>query len=130
MMKILSVIILSIWVNSCTTDTDDNNAPLIEANAIIYNNSLPADGCAEHISLIDSKGDKIKDVLPSEASSAMFKNLLDTEIAQLPKNTYTGNFQIPVVLTYKTTQEKGELICGWGNKSTVEIIEIVSIKRK
>lgn len=130
MMKILSVIILSIWVNSCTKDTDDNNAPLIEANAIIYNNSLPADGCAEHISLIDSKGDKIKDVLPSEASNAMFKNLLDTEIAKLQKNTYTGNFQIPVVLTYKTTPEKGELICGWGNKSTVEIIEIVSIKRK
>ncbi len=106
MIKILSVVILSVWVSSCTTDTDDNNAPLIEANAIFYHNSLPLDGCAEHISVIDSKGDKIKDVLPSEASSAMFKNLLNTEIAKLPENTHTGNFQIPVVLTYKITQKK------------------------
>ncbi|GAB2612215.1 hypothetical protein GCM10027035_05880 [Emticicia sediminis] len=129
-MKILSIITLSILVNTCISITEKDTSPVIETNAIIFNNNLPVDGCAEHISLIDSKGDKIKDVLPSEASSAMFKSLLNAEIAKLPENTYTGNIQISVVLTYKTTQEKGELICGWGNKSTVEIIEIVNIKRK
>lgn len=129
-MKMLSIITLSILVNTCTAITEEDTRPLIEANAVIFNNNLPVDGCAEHISLIDSKGDKIKDVLPTEASSAMFKSLLNTEIAKLPENTYTGNIRIPVILTYKATQEKGELICGWGNKSTVEIIEIVNIKQK
>lgn len=129
-MKMLSIITLSILVNTCISITEKDTSPVIETNAIIFNNNLPVDGCAEHISLIDSKGDKIKDVLPSEASSAMFKSLLNAEISKLPENTYTGNIQISVVLTYKTTQEKGELICGWGNKSTVEIIEIVNIKRK
>lgn len=117
-------------LETCTKIADEDTSPVIEANAIIFNNNLPVDGCAEHISLVDSKGDKIKDVLPTEASNAMFKNLLNAEIAKLPKDTYTGNIQIPVVLTYKTTPEKGELICGWGNKSTVEIIEIVNITRK
>jgi hypothetical protein len=129
-MKILSIITLSILLNTCSADTDENTAPLLEANAIVFNNNLPVDGCAEHISLIDSKGDKIKDVLPTEASNAMFKNLLKAEIAKLPENTYSGNIKIPVLLTYKATQEKGELICGWGNKSTVDIIEIVNITRK
>lgn len=129
-MKMLSIITLSILINTCAAITEEDTRPVIEANAVIFNNNLPVDGCAEHISLIDSKGDKIKDVLPSEASNAMFKSLLNAEIAKLPENTYTGNIQIPVVLTYKTTQEKGELICGWGNKSTVEIIEIINIKQK
>lgn len=129
-MKMLSIIMLSVLMNTCTTDAENNTVPLIEANAIIFNNNLPVDGCAEHISLVDTKGDKIKDVLPTEASSAMFKSLLKSEIAKLPENTYTGNIQISVVLTYKTTQEKGELICGWGNKSIVEVIEIINIKRK
>lgn len=129
-MKILLIIMLSFLVNTCTTDAEENKVPLIEANAIIFNNNLAVDGCAEHISLIDSKGDVIKSVLPTEASSAIFKSLLNDEAAKLPANTYTGNIQIPVVLTYKTTQEKGELICGWGNKSTVEIIEIVNITKK
>lgn len=126
----LSIILLSILVNTCTKEAEDNTAPLIEANAIIFNNNLPVDGCAEHISLIDAKGDKIKDVLPTEASSAMFRSLLNAEIAKLPENTYTGNLNIPVILKYKTTQEKGELVCGWGNKSTVEKIEIVNITKK
>jgi hypothetical protein len=129
-MKILSIIILSIMLRTCTIIADEDTSPVIETNAIIFNNNLPVDGCAEHISLVNSKGDKIKDVLPTEASNAIFKNLLNAEIAKLPKDTYTGNIQIPVVLTYKTTQEKGELICGWGNKSTVEIIEIVNVTRK
>lgn len=126
----LSIILLSVLVNTCTKESEDNTAPLIEANAIIFNNNLPVDGCAEHISLIDAKGDKIKDVLPTEASSAVFTNLLKAEIAKLPANTYSGNIQIPVILKYKTTQEKGELVCGWGNKSTVEKIEIVNITKK
>lgn len=129
-MKMLSIILLSVLVNTCTKESEDNTAPLIEANAIIFNNNLPVDGCAEHISLIDAKGDKIKDVLPTEASSAVFTNLLKAEIAKLPANTYSGNIQIPVILKYKTTQEKGELVCGWGNKSTVEKIEIVNITKK
>lgn len=127
----LSIILLSVLLNTCSTDADENNtAPLLEANAIVFNNNLPVDGCAEHISLVDAKGDKIKDVLPTEASSAVFKNLLKAEIAKLPANTYSGNIQIPIILKYKTTQEKGELICGWGSKSTVDIIEIVNITRK
>ncbi|MFY7910381.1 MAG: hypothetical protein ACOVO2_12535 [Emticicia sp.] len=129
-MKMLSIILLSVLVNTCTKESEDNTAPLIEANAIIFNNNLPVDGCAEHISLIDAKGDKIKDVLPTEASSAVFTNLLKAEIAKLPANTYSGNIQIPVILKYKTTQEKGDLVCGWGNKSTVEKIEIVNITKK
>lgn len=129
-MKILLIIFFSIMLRTCTTTADEDTSPIIEANAIIFNNNLPVDGCAEHISLIDSKGDKIKDVLPTEASNAVFKNLLNTEIAKLPKDTYTGNIQVSIILKYKTTQEKGELICGWGNKSTVELIEIVNITKK
>lgn len=126
----LSIIMLSVLLNTCSADTDENATPLMEANAIVFNNNLPVDGCAEHISLIDTNGDKIKDVLPTEASNTLLKNLLNTEIAKLPANTYTGNLKVSVVLQYKTTQEKGELICGWGSKSSVDLIEIVNITKK
>lgn len=129
-MKILSLAFLSILLRTCDTNTNEDKGPVTEANAIVFNNNLAVDGCAEHISLVDSKGEVIKTVLPNEASNAMFKNLLIAEIAKLPEGTYTGNIEIPVVLTYKTTQEKGELICGWGKKYTVDIIEIVNITKK
>ncbi len=126
----LSIIMLSILVNTCTKETEDSAAPLIEASAIVFNNNLPVDGCAEHIAFVDAKGDLIKAVLPTAASSSMFKNLINAEVAKLPANTYSGNLEIPVVLTYRNTQEKGELECGWGKKTTVELIEIVKITKK
>jgi hypothetical protein len=130
MKNALLVSIISIFL-SCTTSTlEENTLPIIEATAIIFNNNLPVDGCAEHISFVDAKGEKIKDVLPTDASMKFFIDVLNVEINKVPKGNYTGNIQIEVNLKYKETNEKGELICGWGNKSVVDKIEIVSITKK
>ena len=132
MKNALLFIIISVFL-SCTTITQEENAspsPVIETTAIVFNNNLPVDGCAEHISFLDTKGDKIKDVLPTEASMKLFMDVLNTEIRKVPEGNYTGNIQIEVNLRYKETEEKGELICGWGNKSIVDKIEIVSITKK
>lgn len=130
-MKKLMLILFSFILFACSNVVkEESTLPIIEANAVIFNNNLPVDGCAEHISIIDKNGDKIKDLLPTEATMATFKNLLDIEIAKFPKETYTGNIQIPVTIKYIETSEKGELLCGWGNKSIVERVEIVSITKK
>jgi hypothetical protein len=130
MKNALLVSLISVFL-SCTTTTQEENAlPVIEATAIVFNNNLPVDGCAEHISFVDAKGDKIKDVLPTDASMKLFTNVLNAEITKMPEGTYTGNLQFEVNLKYIETQEKGELICGWGNKSVVDKIEIVSITKK
>ena len=116
---------------ACKVDDNSNDtSPIIEANAILHNNNLPVDGCAEHISLIDSKGEKLKTLLPTEATKPLFVNMMNDEIAKLPKNTYSGNLNIPVVLKYRETQQKVELLCGWNNKLMVEQIEIIAILKK
>lgn len=120
-----------VMIVACKVDDKSNETfPIIEANAILYNNNLPVDGCAEHISLIDSKGEEIKILLPTEASKPLFVNLMTIEIAKLPKDTYSGNLHIPVILKYRETQQKNELVCGWNKKSMVEQIEIISITKK
>ncbi len=130
-MKTSFVIILMTMIVACKIDDNSNESfPIIEANAILYNNNLPVDGCAEHISLIDSKGEEIKTLLPTETSKPLFVNLLNVEIAKIPKDMYSGNLQIPVILTYRETQQKAELLCGWNKKSIVEAIDIISITKK
>jgi hypothetical protein len=127
LMMMLSVAMMS----ACTVDDKTaDTSPIIEANAILYNNNLPVDGCAEHISLLDTKGEQLKVFLPTEATKPLFTKLINAEIAKLPANTYTGNLNIPVSLKYRITQQKDELMCGWGKKSVVEQIEILAIIKK
>jgi hypothetical protein len=80
--------------------------------------------------LVDAKEDEIESVLPTAITKPLFTKLMDSEVAKLPADTYTGNLHIPVVLKYKETQEKAELLCGWGHKSVVEQIEIISISKR
>ena len=127
-MKISLILLMISMMVSC--QISENANPIIEANAIVYNNNLPVDGCAEHISLIDLKGDEIKSVLPTEATKAIFTDLLNTEITKIPKDTYSGNLRIEVLLKYRETQQKAELLCGWNKKSMAEQIEIISITKK
>ncbi len=113
-------------MTSCTNNQNDST-PIIEADAILYGNNLPADGCAEHLSLVDDKGDEIQSLLPTAATMALFTNLLNSEAKG---ETYTGALRVPVRLKYKETQEKGELLCGWGTKLVVSEVEIISIKKR
>ncbi len=127
MKAILMFLLISI-IFSCQLGND--TSPILEVNAIVYNNNLPVDGCAEHISLIDAKGDEIKSVLPTEETKAMFLELLNAEIVKIPKDTYSGNLHFTVVLKYRETQQKAELLCGWNKKSMLQQIEIISISKK
>lgn len=130
-MKTYFILFLMAVIVACKIDDNTNNTlPIIETNAILHNNNLPVDGCSEHISLIDSKGEKIKSLLPTAETKPLFMNLMNAEIAKLPKETYSGNLNIPVVLKYRETQQKAELVCGWNKKSMVEQIEIISITKK
>ena len=130
-MKIYLTVFVITLIAACNVDDNSNDtSPIIVANAIAYNNNLPVDGCAERISLINAKGEEIKILLPTEASKPLFVNLLNIEIAKLPKDTYSGNLNIPVMLKYRETQRKAELVCGWNKKSMVEEVEIISISKQ
>jgi hypothetical protein len=130
-MKNTLLILLISMVSACEIDNQaDASSPIKEVNAVFHNNNLPVDGCAEHISLVDAKEDLIKSVLPTDITKPLFAKLMDSEVAKLPADTYSGNLNISVVLKYKETQEKGELLCGWGHKSVVEQIEIISISKR
>ncbi len=128
-MKNLLLLLLITVMAACKVD-DQESVLALEANAIVYNNNLPVDGCAEHINLIDPKGDVMKTYLPTEATMPLFSKLLNLEIAKIPKNEYSGNLNFEVLLKYRITSQKGELVCGWGKKSIVERIEIISITKK
>lgn len=130
MKNYLIFLLVSMSVACQVCNKTSSNYPIIEANAILYNNNLAVDGCAEHISLVDKKGDEIKILLPTEATKPFFTNLMNAEIAKLPKDKYSGNLRFSVLLKYKETQQKGELVCGWNKKSMVEQIEIISISKK
>ena len=130
-MKTYFIILLTAIILACKVDDNSNvTSPIIAANAILHNNNLPVDGCEKHISLLDSKGEKIKVLLPTEATKPLFTNMMNAEIAKLPKDTYSGNLNIPVVLKYKETQQKVELLCGWNKKLMAEQIEIIAILKK
>ena len=128
-MKNVLLLLLLVMIAACKVD-DQDFTPTLQANAMIYNNNLPVDGCAEHISLMNTNGDETKTLLPTEATKVLLSNLLNTEIAKIPKGEYSGNLRFLVSVKYRTTSEKGELLCGWGRKSTVERIEIISITKK
>jgi len=109
---------------------DKQSAPILEAKAIIYNNNLPVDGCAEHIYIEESDGNDGHSVLPDSLSRSLFYDILNKEIAQLPEDVYHGNLYIPVVIKYQKTSDNAELLCGWGKKTIVPQIKIVSIVKR
>ncbi len=125
---IFLLIILNLLCFSCRMEKA--SMPEIASKAIIYNNNLPVDGCAEHIYLEEPEGKDSYAVLPDSSSRSLFYNILDTEIAQLPQDIYHGNLQIPVVIKYQKTSNNAELLCGWGKSNTVPQIKIVSITKR
>lgn len=127
-MKKIKVALLLIVTIACQNNIE-NLTDTKEASAILRSNSLPADGCDEHIELVDAQGKTIMQCLPTDATKSLLSKTIQANLlsAPTPQNTF---FAIPVTIVYRETRETGELQCGWGKKLTLNKIEIVSFQKR
>jgi hypothetical protein len=127
-MKKITAAFLLIVAIACQNNIE-NLTDTKEANAFFRNNSLPADGCDEHIELVDAQGKTIMQCLPTDATKSLLSATIQASLVGVPapQNTF---LEIPVTIVYRETRETGELQCGWGKKLTLNKIEIVSFQKR
>lgn len=102
------------------------NAATAEVKAIIKPNGLAYDGCDTHIQ-IEQNGEMVMYV-PTSSSKNLVDNIVKAEQSTLAQGEMLFK-PIPVLINYKLTGKKGELLCGWGKKSTLDEIEISKISK-
>lgn len=131
-MKNLIVLFIALFFMSCenlaidpATETTGEKSNI---EAEFYYNGLAYDGCDTHIQLSNG-ADKPATVLKVDAKAkVLLDKFVTDEEKKLAKGDYLKSFK--VVISYKTTGKKDELVCGWGMKSMVDTIELTAIKRK
>ncbi|GAB2790508.1 hypothetical protein GCM10027275_39310 [Rhabdobacter roseus] len=94
---------------------------VIEADAQVVN-TLAADGCSWHFEL--KQADSTLFYAATASSAAKIK-------AAVPAYGTDDAYSFtPVRLKYRTTANKQQVVCGWGNKAEFTEIEILEIQRK
>ncbi len=125
MKKITLVLLLGLL--SCNTEivTSDPNTQ-VDVVAEFHYSGLAYDGCDTRITV--QNGTTPTDYIATSTTVEVLNKMIQTEQAKLPLGDYLRAF--PVIISFKKTGQKGTLLCGWGMKSTVEMIDIQKIARK
>jgi len=95
-------------------DFETTNAKLI--------NNIAVDGCEWHLT-VDLK-DEIAQFLPNDASQSK----VDAIIKQV--KSQNGLYNIEVKMTYRLTNKKKTVRCGWGKDGSFDEIDIADIQVK
>jgi hypothetical protein len=116
---------------SCTTETESveaktANATANDIEAKLKPNGLAYDGCDTHIQI--KNGDDFEMLKASEKTKALVEKIISDEQARLPKGEMVYN--VDIMISYNKTNQKAELLCGWGKKSIVDEIEVVKISKR
>ncbi|GAB3981873.1 hypothetical protein GCM10028806_52410 [Spirosoma terrae] len=123
-MRVLLLFLLT-FAFSCQKDSPEGLGPIRTEPAFIYENSVPTDGCEEHVRL---------DIPDSTATAVSYKPtasslpILQKALADIQPNPTT--FERAVTIRFAETGRQVDLMCGWGTRQQMNEIEIISISRR
>ncbi|WP_018621003.1 hypothetical protein [Spirosoma luteum] len=104
----------------CQQESTQNEGPVRTEAALIYENGLAYDGCAEHIQLLS---DSLL-YRPTPATLPLLQKAL-TDIPRQP----TSNGRA-ITIRFVNTGQQTTLECGWGKKSQVGELEVLEITKR
>jgi len=120
-MKYSMVLLWCLMVLACSKDGGENTDGYLTKEALLVNH-LAVDGCGWHFSV--TTGDANGQFAADETSQG---NQVEPFIQSL--SSQNGLYSIKVEITFKLTQNKRDVQCGWGKKTSMDEIEIKGIKK-
>jgi hypothetical protein len=115
---------------ACTTDDNAEikaaNATASDVVATLKPNGLAYDGCDTHILI--KNGNDYEMLKVSEKTKGLVEKIIQDEQKKLPMGEMVYN--VSIVISYNKTNQKAELLCGWGKKSIVDEIEVLKIVKQ
>ncbi|MBO0929947.1 hypothetical protein [Fibrella aquatilis] len=112
---------------SCEKTVAPEQTTSIEQKALLVGNGLPADGCGAHLVInLNAANDEGTTVLPTEATRPLFDKAIADEEAKQANGFWMG--QKLVTVRYTPTTGTGTLECGWGKRSTVQLVALTSLQ--
>lgn len=112
---------------SCDKTVAPEQTTTIDQKALLFGNSLPADGCGAHLVIdLNATNDSGTTVLPTEATRKLFDEAIAAEEAKQANGFWMT--QKLVTIRYTRTSSTGTLECGWGKKSTVPLVTLTSLQ--
>lgn len=121
----MRIVLLFLLTFAFSCQQDSPAGPVRIEPAFIYANSIPTDGCEEHVRL---------DIPDSTATAVSYKPtasslpILQKALADIQPNPTT--FERAVTIRFTETGRQVDLMCGWGARQPMSEIEIISISRR
>jgi len=119
-MKYSMIPLWCLFVLACSKNAGGTAEDLLTKEAKLIN-QLAVDGCGWHfgVDLEDEYGQFAAD----EESQ---KDVVEPFIQSL--SSQNGLYSVPVEITFKLTNNKRDVLCGWNKTSNMEVIEIKAIR--
>ncbi len=118
------------FLMACTTEESAEikaaNATASDVVASLKPNGLAYDGCDTHI--LVKNGNDYEMLKASEKTKSLVEKVIQDEQKKLPLGEMVYN--VPIVISYNKTNQKAELLCGWGKKSMVDEVEVLKIVKQ
>ena len=113
-------IFLLLALSSCHRESSNGPYPEQTEAAVLFDNGLAYDGCAEHIQLLS---DSLL-YRPTEATLPIFQKAL-TDIPHEPNSNIHA-----VTIRFVKTGQQTALPCGWGRNIPVGELDVLSITKR
>lgn len=120
-MKFTFLLFWSILASACTKNESGTGGEYLTREARLIN-QLAVDGCGWHFGL--QLNDEYGQFAADQGSN---ESLVEPFIQSI--SSQNGVYSVNVEITFKLTQNKREVQCGWGKKSNMDEIEIKEIKK-
>jgi hypothetical protein len=120
-MKHSMIIIWCLLSLACTKTGGDQHTGILTAEALLVN-QLPVDGCSWHFSIAHN------DTTVRYAADQVSEESLVLPFIQTQQPTY-GIYSLKVEISFRLTQKKRDVVCGWNTISNMDEIEIISIRK-
>ncbi len=115
------IIIWCLLALACSKTGGDQTEEYASSEALLVN-QLPVDGCSWHFSIVQN------DTTLRYAADQASEESLVLPFIQTQQPTY-GVYSLKVEISFKLTQKKRDVICGWNTISNLDEIEIISIRK-
>lgn len=120
-MKYTMIFLWCLVALACSKNEGDASSEYFTSEALLIN-QLPVDGCSWHFSITQG------DVNLRYSADAGSEERLIQPFIQTQSPTY-GVYSIKVEISFRLTQKKRDVICGWNTILSMSEIEITSIKK-
>lgn len=113
------IIIWCLLSLACSKSGGDQVTDYFTTEALLVN-QLPVDGCSWHFSIAQN------DTTLRYAADQASEESLVLPFIQTQQPSY-GVYSLKVEISFRSTQKKRDVVCGWNTISNMDEIEIISI---